>query len=402
MAATQPDLNQVQTQAQPQFQPTQDNEKPKLDYYYPNFVGTSVSGVDPKEKSFETSNGKVQYKEIPIQYNYGTPESPIIDSLFFELPEVSSFGGIVEKRESKPGLKEGDPAYMKESYSMMFSFNLQDQECAACLKKFDEMHKGTCYALAKHKGRVGMPSFNPEFPGEIYKHPIYYKIDPVTCERVAGKNPSLWVKLNSYKNNKTLFTDLEENIIDWSLLKDVEVKMIPLLHVEKIYIGGGKASLQIKLVSAVITDIAPINTKTKQTATIDRLKQRKGLAENVAAQLASMRMERQDALDGGQIRPQAAKLPPSDQNGVGTMHQIPASSNYQGTQESLNAYLGGAPAMNQSPPSMTPNALPQVQLPTANPPSQAFQTPNQSHTQAQPVQLNVRPQFSNQPALQIQ
>ncbi len=388
-----------------QNQTNQTNQNVDIDYYYTKFDGNQIDGSDPKEKSFDSQNGKVTYKYIPLLYNYGVPNSPIIDSCYFEFPEISCHGGIVSKKETKPALKDGDAPYLKESFSMMFTFNLLDPECVACLNKMDELHRGTARVLAKHKGKVGMYSFNPEHPGEIYKHPIYYKIDPVTCERVAGRNPSLWVKLNGYKNNKTLFTDLNKNVIDWALLADVDVKMIPLLHVEKIYIGGGKASLQIKLHSAIVTDIAAINTRSRQTVTYDRLKQRKGLADTVASQLAQMRMERQDTLDGGQVQPKNATLP-TDSN-IGGMHQISTSGKFQGTQENLAAYLGGAPAMNQATPAQqsTVPHLPQVQIPT---------TQQLGRPTAAPTQLNIQHaisqtqggsqpvQFGGHPVLQIQ
>jgi hypothetical protein len=395
--SSQPEQTQTQTQTQPNIQTGE------IDYYYTNFDGNQIDGSEPKEKSFDSQNGKVTYKYIPLLYNYGVPNAPIIDSCYFEFPEVSCHGGIVSKKETKPALKDGDAPYLKESFSMMFTFNLLDPECVACLNKMDELHKGTARVLAKHKGKVGMYSFNPEHPGEIYKHPIYYKIDPVTCERVAGRNPSLWVKLNGYKNNKTLFTELNKSVIDWALLSEVDVKMIPLLHVEKIYIGGGKASLQIKLHSAIVTDIAPINTRSRQTVTYDRLKQRKGLADTVASQLAQMRMDRQDNLDGGQVHPKNATLP-TDSN-IGGMHQIPPSAKFQGTQENLAAYLGGAPAMNQTPPVQStlphqsvPHQSPVPQLPQVQLPTTAGQQMFRSNTQQiqlpstgpVPTQLNIQ------------
>jgi hypothetical protein len=421
--ATQP----IQTQSNPVENPIQSNEPEEIDYYYPNFNGFHVQGVDPKEKSFEGENGQVKYKEVPIQYNYGTDENPIIDQCFIELPEVTCFGGINTETKKYPPKKEGDPPYISEKHQMCLRFDLMDDECAACLLKLDELHKGSCLALAPHKGKVGLYSFNPEHPGELYKHPVYYKMDPVSCERVKGLNPTMWVKLNSWKNNKTLFTDLDGNPIEWSLLRDVEIKLIPLLHVEKIYVGGGKASLQIKMISAVVTDIVPINTRTRQTRTLDRLKKKKGLANNVASQLAQLRMEKQDTLDGGNFQPQNARLPPNPISG--SMHRIPSSgeSNVQGSQDSLNNYLGAAPAMNSSSPVHTEshtnantstNATPDqrststVQLniqPSSHGQSQegATQPPQQlqqavaQNTQQAPVQFHPQTQNSN-PVIQIQ
>ena len=387
---TQPELNQTQPE-------TNQNEDNAIDYYYTEFKGAHLSSIEPKEKSFDSQNGKVNYKEVPIQYNYGTVDHPIIDSCFIECPEVLSYGGVQCERKTLPPKSEGDPPYLQEKYSMMFTFDLQNQECVDCLGKIDEMHRAAAYAFGAHKGKVGMYDFDPERPGSTFKNPLYYKRDQVTGERIKGRNPTLWVKLNHWKNNKTLFTDLNENPIDWSLLTDVEVKMIPLIHVEKIYVGGGKASLQLKLVSAVITDVAALNTKTRQTRTIDRLKKRKGLADTVASQLAQLRMEKQDTLDSGNFQPQNAQLPGSDS---GSMHQIPSNSSggYQGTQDQLNAYLGGAPAMNSSPPVQnTP-----IQLPTAPVPTQS-QLPQSNPTNNQPTMtsLNVQPTAVPQQGVQF-
>ena len=389
-----------------------DVQKSDLDYYYTQFNGEHVGSVDPRDKSFEGENGKVTYKEILLQYNYGTSESPIIDGCYFECPIVSSFGGIQTERKTYPSKTPGDPPYVSEKHSICLKFDLQDEECKGCLSKWDELYKGTCHALNKHKGKVGLFSFSPENPA-VYKHPIYYKMDTLTCERVQGVNPVLWVKLNNWKNNKTLFTDLNENPVDWSLLKDVEVKMIPLLQIEKIYVGGGKASLQIKLVSAIITDIAPINTRTRQTRTIDRLRKNKGLADNVASQLALLRMDKQDHLDGGNYQHRNAAVPRTTD--IGSIHQIPSSNgNVQGSQDTLNAYLGGAPAINSTPlvqSSSSPHhpssgeTTPSIQLPVAQAPTQGqYGTSHQLHQalngQSNPVSFGTG--TTNQPVFQIQ
>jgi len=361
---------------------TQDQSN-EIDYYYTNFKGDHLQSIDPKEKSFETKNGKVSYKEIPLQYNYGTQESPIIDTCFFEGPILKCYGGINTKREDKPALKEGDPPYVKESHSIMFTFDLLDEECVACLEKFEELHRSAAQQLGKFKGKVGLFDFNPEHPGSTFKNPIYWHRDTVTGERVKGKNPSLWVKLNHYRNNKTLFTDLNETPIDWSLLTEVEMKLLPLIQVEKIYVGGGKASLQLKLVSAVVVDVAPVGTRTRQTRTIDRLrKKRGGLADAVASQLATLRMEKQDSLDSGNLQPQTANLP----SVPGQMHQIPTgSTNLQGTHESLENYLGGVQSQAPVQTQVQVHQQPQQQQPQV----QQQQAPVQ--TNSVPTQINLQP-----------
>lgn len=386
-------------------------EQTEIDYCYEKFIGNHVQAIEPKQKSFETAQGKQTYNEIPIQYNYGSDENPIIDSCFFEFPIVSTNGGIVCKKEEKKSRNPGDPPYMKESYSMMFVFDLQDNDCVKCLSKLDELHRGVARAIFPYKTKIGLPYFDPNNPQATgLKNPVYYKMDELTNEPVKGRNPSIWVKMNHWKNNKTLFTDLNGNPIDWSLLYDVEAKMIPLIHVEKVY-SGATTSIQMKMVSAVITDIAPLNTRSRQVNTLERLKQKySGLADTVASQLAQLRMEKQDVLDDGNFQAQNAQLP----GNAGQMHQIPTGGSpggMHGNQQQLNEFLGGAP-VQQSPPLQQ---VQQVTLPTAPPvqPQQPQTQPQQPPPQlqqtlhmpqgAQPVQFNpVSQAVGGQAMLQIQ
>ena len=307
-----------------------------IDYSYKNFDGNKISGNEPTAKSFEGPSGKVSYKEIPLQYNYGTTETPIIDSCYFELPPVTSYGGIIEKVEQKPPRNPTDPPYIKKSYSMMFKFDIQDEECRECLEKLDALYMGSARVLGEFRGKVGLHHFDPTHPQGSYKNPIYYKIDSETFQRIEGHSPSMWVKLNHWTNNETLFTDPKENRVEWELLKNVEVKFIPLLHIDKVYIGN-KPSLQIKLASAIVVDIAPLNTRTRQTATINKLNERhSNLADKVASQLAQVRMEKQDMLDTAPVD--------SNQHPAGEMHAV---NNIQNDNSDLKEFLGGTPSMSQ-------------------------------------------------------
>ena len=75
------------------------------------------------------------------------------------------------------------------------------------------------------------------------------------------------------------------------------MKFVPLVHVENTYIGAGKASLQMKIVSAVVTYIAARNTVTRQTETINNiLKVNPNAKDTLAEQIAKLTMERQNLL----------------------------------------------------------------------------------------------------------
>jgi hypothetical protein len=65
---------------------------------------------------------------------------------------------------------------------------------------------------------------------------------------------------------------------------------IPLIQFEKIYVGGGRPSLQMKLVSAVVTSVVSKSSVVRQKSTIERLRAAKPeLFENVSKQVQDLR-----------------------------------------------------------------------------------------------------------------
>jgi len=313
---------------------------------FDQFNASRLGGTEPIPKSIEKTNETIKYNEIKLHYNYGTEVEPVISDCFFELPTVSA-SGICVKEEDANG-KTGP--YKKTNFSMMIKLDLSDpstrNEIQLALDKMDELHARACQVLGTCKGKVKMHDFDPTRPGGMFKNPVYWPRDEVTGEKIKGKSPNIWVKLRNYKTNKTLFTDLNGRVVDWKLLTDVDITCVPLLHFEKIYIGS-KASLQVFLASAIIVKIVPVGTETRQTSTIERLKAKygDGGVESVEAQLAELRMARQDTL---------ASTATSNEFGTpdyGTMHStIPTqvsntSHSSNSEQGSLQDFLSGAPSM---------------------------------------------------------
>ena len=312
---------------------------------FDQFDFSKLNGTEPIPQSFKKGNETISYNEIKLHYNYGTPEEPIISDLFLELPAITATG-IRSKEEETTG-KSG--AYKKQSHSMMFKMELTNPETRAdmqkSLDKLDELHAKACQILAASKGKLKMYDFDPLRPGGVFKNPVSWPRDEVTGEKVKGKSPVLWPKLRSFKNQKTLFTDLNGNIVDWKLLVDVDVTLVPLLHFEKIYIGS-KASLQVYLASAIILKIAAAGTQSRQVSTMDRLKAKygAGLADTLESELAELRMARQDVLNSTAPKEFGA-------TDYGTMHSVvPTPGAAQTTpqvpeQPSLQDFLSAAPPM---------------------------------------------------------
>src|SRR5690606_39260936 len=84
--------------------------------------------------------------------------------------------------------------------------------------------------------------------------------------------------------------------VPWELLMGVEMEFVPLIHIKRIYVGGGKASIQMEVVSAVLTSPPkPRGTSTKQMLTVNRLKESNPvLADQISAQIAKLSIDRQD------------------------------------------------------------------------------------------------------------
>lgn len=352
---------------------------------YDQFNPEQLKGSEPISQEIKKPNETIKYHDIKLSYNYGTEQDPIIQDLFFEGPIVTSTG-IKTKEEPAQG-KNGP--YNKVSHAMMHVFDLADNDTRndslQALEKLDDVHIAAAAIIGNCKGKLKMHDFDPTRPGGVFKSPVYWHRDEVTGEKIKGKNPNIWVKIRGATYNRTLFTDLDGRPIDWNLLSNVNITMIPLYHFEKIYVGS-KASMQIYLASAIILKIVPVGTESRQTSTMDRLKAKYGsLADQVEAQLADLRMARQETLQHSVPLPSSHTEFGSDYSSGGTMHTIPTSNSNENSNEnnpSLQEFLGNAPTMNNQ------VTMPSQTLPQA--PSQAM-----PQTTTQPIRLNVQPMKIN-------
>ena len=332
------------------------------------FKKENVSGSKPVLQSIKKPNETINYNEVKLSYNYGTPTNPITRDLYFELPKMRATG---VKTKEEPATGKNGP-YTKVSCSMMLIFDLADpetkDECLQAVEKLDEVHHAACLAIDACKGQLKMYDFDPQKPGGMFKNPVFWHRDEVTGEKVKGKNPSLWVKLYNSPYKRTLFTGLDGKAIDWKLLNNVEIEMVPLLHIEKIYVGA-KLSLQIHLASAVVLKVAAAGSESLQVSTMEKYKTKYGGAgiDQLEAQLADLRMNRQDALDNTQSSDLSGEHP----NDKGTMEQLPQPTS--DTQVALQDFLAGAPPMQSAQNTSLPSLA----------------QGNQTQTQAPPVRLRI-------------
>ena len=292
--ATQP--NQTPTQPEP----TQPEPTPTY-VTYSDYTNTRLTCTPSEQKTIPGTGPQAvppsapqYYYQVPLMYNFGAGDVRQLNDFLFEGCELDTSFGI----QSKPG-QSG-----RTEHSVMCKFDVNNPDHARMIESVNQIHAGCAYILQQMKGAVKLYNFNAQMAEATgLKNPIYYPRDEMTGEHVQGRSPSTFLKLFSRGKppmvEQTLFTGVDGKAIPWKLLEGVEMKFIPLIHIKRIYVGGGKASIQMEVVSAVVTSIRARNTTTRQLGTIQRLNAaRPELADTVAAQLAKLTIDRQNQMLG--------------------------------------------------------------------------------------------------------
>jgi len=239
------------------------------------------------QKTVPNVNPPSVYNEIAIEYNYGESDNQLRAPFLWELPEVTTSIGI----------SESDIGGRKK-FSIPITLNpSSNEEHKKCVALMDSTYKTCADLIYKNRAALKLPHFMKENPeGSNFKHPVYYPRDKVTLEIIPGKAPSMYLQLSARKDSRTMFCGLDEKPISWDLLKNVQMSFIPLVHFEKIYVGGGKPSLQMKLVSGIVTSVMSKSSVVRQKSTIERLRQSKPeLFENVSRQLEDLKHSANDS-----------------------------------------------------------------------------------------------------------
>ena len=277
------------------------------------------------------------YSEVPIQYNYGSSEQPILGDLLVEFPELYSNGGIATNED--PG--------KKKSYSIYTEFPEQEQTLSDLVQRDRLIYASIALQLNQIKGQVGLVNFMVNLPGQtefnfqmskmLLRPVIDYPADKMTGAVIPGKASRAWLKPFrrgfGARKEETLFTGLDAQKIPWELLAGVEMRFIPLYHYKKVYVGT-KASIQAEIVSAVVTNVIAKNSKTTQVDTIARYnEQHKDALTQLQEQLAMLQVERQATM----LADTPSNQPGSQFGGQGTglMQQID-----QGTGQQPNMQQG--------------------------------------------------------------
>lgn len=249
---------------------------------YKNYEHSRLKCKPVVQKSI--SGSRQYYNIIPLLYNYGDNK---FDNVMIEGCEMEVYDGI--RSHKIYNAKE------REKYDIHARFDLSNPNHNQFLDMMKKFHDGCAVYLDWVKDIVKMHKFrksDAEVTG--FKYPVYTPRDWITGEILVGRDPSIFLKLVCNGFEQTLFTDESGKVLPWHQLENVEMRFIPMIHVEGISIVSGYASLRIAVASAVVTGLQPRNSITKQIATLSELKQRRPeLSDMVKYQLAKLEVERQ-------------------------------------------------------------------------------------------------------------
>jgi len=251
---------------------------------YSKYNGNNVGANAPQKKTVPDTT--TQYNTIRLNYNKGDKDAPKIDDFVMEAPKLRCIGGI--RTEEKKG---------KFEYSVMVALRQSDPAQKAFTDCLLDAYKRCCLIVEATKSAHGMFDFNLGNPGPTgFTCPVYYARDKATGKTIEGRDPVMFIKLFSRKmagiEVRSLFTGIDGKALPWNLLKAVEMEFIPAIHLESIYIGGGKIRQQIKLKSAIVTEVKGLNTESEQRDTLASLSSDKDLLKTLAEQISKLTMSR--------------------------------------------------------------------------------------------------------------
>jgi len=235
------------------------------------------------------------YFNIPLKANYGSFTEKDCRTFFYEGCELTTLYGI----------KSETNQFGKFKSSIGFSLDERDPDQVKFMSDFDTISSGGAQLVFHYKDKINYPLFDASNP-KIAQATGYRPL----ITRKAGKNPALYCDLIDYTTDafsaKTLFTygsGEDTKVLDWKDLKGMTFKCIPLFRFKKIYVGGGKSSLQYDVKSALVTTPpVPFKAVSMQAGTAQRLaEKRTNWGDDIEAQIARNNMLNQDKKLGADL-----------------------------------------------------------------------------------------------------
>jgi hypothetical protein len=152
---------------------------------------------------------------------------------------------------------------VKIDYSICCKLDLSSEATRKFIEVIMTIYNKCAVTIEADKRSLRMPYFSLKHPEMGFKEPIYHPTDHITGERIVGRAPSIYWKLKQ-RDEQTVFYGNNNEFIPWHALEYQELILIPTIHIRSVFIGGGRASFQISLISARILEMRSCNSVSKQ------------------------------------------------------------------------------------------------------------------------------------------
>jgi hypothetical protein len=283
-------------------------------------IKTSPDGKKKTETDEKTGQVKeIPYFDIPAMYSYDAKDDKgnvvtVVSAFRVEGPKLKSTGGIIlqEKfgRESASifctfDLTSTDARRLVECRdSCNPPFNFADPNEYKRLGFFEQLYLATLSRVYEERGQFGgnMATLRSlEAMEGAVKSPIYWPRDKKTSKLIVGKNPTKYFPLTCYGKKgtpfrkETVFTvpiidpvTTKAKVLPWEMLTNVNMEFIPMFLIKKTYVGGGSASIQLEIESAIVTSIEMCESGGAQAQHAKDLANDEGLSKGLADQIAML------------------------------------------------------------------------------------------------------------------
>jgi hypothetical protein len=252
------------------------------------------------------------YYSAPLIYKREDPKTGKLipmQRFLVEGPEMNSDGGIRAKKNDEGRWQASIYCSHKVADESIRAFAGHAPDIEDFMKMTDEEKNEvpfiarlhfTCLAYAfDERGKIGVTGVKTRSAFEaIFKSPLRHQTgsDGIPIE---GTNTSKYYNItlrgdpSKKGTRKAMFSIPSDNkegeiVLPWDYLMEANVTFKPLIHLKSIYCGGGKMSIQMEVVGAVVTNFEPLDTRGAQVETIARMREDNALVSKLAEQLANM------------------------------------------------------------------------------------------------------------------
>lgn len=272
-----------------------------------------------KDESTGQTEAPQSYNTAPLNYNHKNPKTNKYEKQerwLVQAPKMKSRGGLVAAKKngrwgcyivcSSLDLKtEGMAEFLGQSIDIEDWMNMPEVSTEDTLGKKDVGFMQNLYLrLAEQayveRASIGLGSVKKANSMEAsFKNPVKWPTDS-SGNVIPGSAPTMLFKVflmgDPAKSNtrKAIFSIPDptsktgERPIPWEYLQEAEIEFEPLVCFKSVYAGGGKASIQMEIVSAVLHSFVRLNSQCDQKELIEKYSTDEKLTTKLNEQLQQM------------------------------------------------------------------------------------------------------------------